>query len=308
MTTPTALSQALAALDPPAGLAAAVERLTGRYHGIGDMAEVFRDPLAIPAYVHTRLPATSAAVAAVLTQLPPLGPTSLLDLGSGCGAVLWAAAERWPDLTTVTALERSAAFAAAGRALLEDGPFPQATWVEGDLRRMPALPVHDLVTASYAFNELEPADLDGVLTAAWNLAGKALLLVEPGMPRGFAVIERARALLPGLGGHLAGPCPGTGPCPLAATGDFCRFAVRLARSRNHRQAKGSKGFEDEPYSWLLVTRAEAKPSPRVVRPPEIRADGLHLTLCTTDGLQPLRVAKRDTDWSRAKRLDWGDAW
>lgn len=307
MTTPSALSQALAALDPPAGLAAAVERLTGRYHGIGDMAEVFRDPLAIPAYLHARMPATAAAVAAVLQQLPPLGPQSLLDLGSGCGAVLWAAAERWPGLTTVTAIERSAAFAAAGKALLADGPFPTTRWIQGDLRRMPEVAPHDLVTASYALNELDPSDLDGVLTTAWNHAGKALLLIEPGMPRGFAVIERARTLLPTLGGHLAAPCPGAGPCPKAAVGDFCRFAVRLARSRTHRQAKGTRGFEDEPYSWLLVTRTPVENRRRVVTPPEVRGDGVHFQVCTTDGLTEMLVRRRDDAWTQAKKLEWGDA-
>ena len=308
MTTPTALVQTLAARDAPPGLAAAVERLSNRYHGIGDMADALRDPLAIQAYLYARMPATSAAVAAVLQRLPPLGPTSLLDLGSGCGALLWAAAERWPDLPTVTALERDAAFAAAGKDLMSDGPWPHTTWIPGDLRRLGEVPLHDLVTASYAMNELDPSDLDDALTQAWGRAAKALLIIEPGMPRGAAVIQRARTLLPSLGGHLAAPCPGAGPCPLEAAGDFCRFAVRLPRSRIHRQVKGSRGFEDEPYSWLLVTRSLTTTTPRVVHPPIAQGDGIHLDLCTTDGLRQVRIGRQDERWKEARRVEWGDSW
>jgi ribosomal protein RSM22 (predicted rRNA methylase) len=304
MTTPSALAHALATLDPPRGLAEAVERLTNRYHGNGDFAEAWRDPLAIPAYLHARMPATAAAVAAVLARLPPLGPTSLLDLGSGCGAALWAARERWPDLTTWTAVERETAFAAAGMALWDGPPVRQ---IAADLRRLPDdLGHHDVVLASYALNELPPEDLDAVLRAAWERTGKALILIEPGMPRGFGVIAAARRLLVGLGGAIAGPCPGAGPCPLETAGDFCRFAVRLARSRTHRLAKGTRGFEDEPYSWLAVVRGQAHPQPRVVRPPHEAGDGIHLSVCTTAGLTDQVIRRRDPGWKAARRVGWGD--
>src|SRR5882757_9006731 len=52
------------------------------------------------AYLAARLPATYAAVQAVLRQVPDAaleGATTVLDLGAGPGTATWALFERWPS-------------------------------------------------------------------------------------------------------------------------------------------------------------------------------------------------------------------
>ena len=75
----------------------------------------------IAAYMAFRFPATYAAVAASLTelrdQLPVWSPKSLLDVGAGPGTVMWAAAEIWPDIQSVTMLEREDGMIALGRQI-----------------------------------------------------------------------------------------------------------------------------------------------------------------------------------------------
>jgi ribosomal protein RSM22 (predicted rRNA methylase) len=312
MAVPAALAAALAAADAPAGLAAAVERLVTRYRdGIAGGTPAVRDAADRAAYLHARMPATAAAVGAALDALGLDHPASVLDLGSGPGSALWAAADRHPDVARWTAVERDPELAAAGRALLDAGNGPQARWIQADLRRLPALEPHDLVMASYCLNELTPPEAEAAALAAWALAGRALLVVEPGTPRGAALIVRLRTALLAAGAVPLAPCTHAGACPLEHGPGFCRFAVRLGRSRIHRAAKGGmRGFEDESYSYLAVMRppAAVHGGGRIIAPPERRGDGIHLRLCSSSGLGDQLVPRRDPHWKTAVRAEWGDAW
>src|SRR5262245_58960427 len=133
MSTPTALSEALATVDAVPGLAAAVARLAERYRdGVADGARGVRDDLDRQAYVAARMPATSAAVAAAVRQcqafLPRIG--SVLDLGSGPGSALWAVAEACPQANRFTAVERDAGLIALGQRLMAtQGALAATHWV-----------------------------------------------------------------------------------------------------------------------------------------------------------------------------------
>jgi len=61
------------------------------------------------AYLAVRLPATFAAAAAALAwsaECCSLEPRTVLDLGSGPGSALWAAAQLFPTIEAATAFER----------------------------------------------------------------------------------------------------------------------------------------------------------------------------------------------------------
>lgn len=318
MSLPAALAETLADRDARPGLAAAVQGLSARYHvGVDGDTPAVRCDLDREAYVAARMPATAAAVGAALdaalaVAAPPT--TSHLDLGSGTGAALWAVADRLPAVTVRTAIEGDPGFIALARELAGDG-LPGTTWIREDLRRMAPLPAHDLVTASYALNELTADERGPVIDLAWRMAERWLLIVEPGTPRGFAVVAEARRRLLAAGAHLVGPCTHAGACPLeAAPADapgWCHQRVRLARSRQHRAAKGGEiGWEDEPFSWLAVARAPvALAGARVLAPPRVHKGAVDLQLCTPAGFAATPVRRSDrAGYAAARRLDWGDRW
>lgn len=313
MPVPAELAAVLAARDALPGLAAAADRLSGRYRdGVGASAPALRDRLEREAYAAVRMPATAAAVDAALAALGPPPAASHLDLGSGTGAALWAVAGRLAAPCRRTALERDADAIALARELAGDALDP-CTWVLGDLRALPPLPAHDLVTISYALNELDAAARAALVGRAWDLAAGWLLLVEPGTPRGASAIAAARRQLIAAGAVPLGPCTHAAACPLdpappGAPG-WCHQRVRLPRSRLHRAAKGAAlGWEDEPFSWLAVARRGAPcGGERVVGPPLIDKGRVRLPLCGAGGFRMADVPRRDADaWRAARALEWGD--
>jgi ribosomal protein RSM22 (predicted rRNA methylase) len=167
----------------------------------------------------------------------------------------------------------------------------------------------DLVTLGYVVNELpDPHD---AIDRAWAATAGALVVVEPGTPAGYRLVLAARDRLLAAGAHLAAPCPHERECPLAGTEDWCHFAVRVARSKAHRQAKGAElSYEDEKFSYVAVTRAPAEPAAaRVLRHPLSRPGHVVLELCARDALRSETVSKRQGPRYRAARkVSWGEAW
>jgi ribosomal protein RSM22 (predicted rRNA methylase) len=275
-----------------AELAAAASRLSEAYRrglppplaGAADRA----------AYLVTRLPATYAALKRAAAELP-FEPQSWLDLGAGAGAAAWVA--RCP--TTLVD-------ANAGWHDLLPRPVRR---VSADLTRLPDLKPHDVVSLAYVLNELPPAARPRLIEEAWRLAQRALVVVEPGTPAGFAAIAAARRQLLEAGANLQAPCPHSGPCPLEGK-DWCHFAVRVERSRLHRQLKGgSLGYEDEKFSYLCALRPAAAPAAgRILRRPEIQPNRIRLTLCTPDGVVDQTVTRRDPFWRASRKASWGDRW
>jgi ribosomal protein RSM22 (predicted rRNA methylase) len=279
-----------------------VELLSAAYRGAQSRAA--RTPAQVAAYLAYRAPATFAAAASVFRQVarqqPEWRPQSLLDVGAGPGVAVWAAVEQWPSLTELALVEIEPAMIAAGRELL-----PDANWMEGDATsaRGPA----DLVVASYVLGELDEAG-----TAArhlWEQASDAVVVIEPGTPVGYRNVLAARAAMLERGGHTIAPCPHNLPCPLRPD-DWCHFAVRLPRSRLHRQAKGVElGYEDEKFSYAALSRASVpRAEARVIRQPQVRSGHVNLVTCELDGIHERTISRRQGPLYRdARKAAWGDA-
>jgi ribosomal protein RSM22 (predicted rRNA methylase) len=313
---PSGLRDALAREFPGGASAADAIALSARYRdrasGPGPQARLRAD---VAAYAATRLPATYAALAAVLGELrdraPMFAPRSQVDLGAGLGAAVWAAAGLWPSLERTTAVELEPAMLEAGRRLAASGPAVVAAcaWRQADARGGPAEETVDLVTIGYLLNELDAAASSQALERAWAATAGALVVVEPGTPDGYRRILAVREQLLGLGGFIVAPCPHDRACPLGE-GDWCHFAVRLPRSAAHRAAKAAQaGFEDEKFAYVVAAREEvARASARVLRHPQVRGGHVRLELCAEDGLRNVVVSKRDREAFReARKASWGDA-
>jgi ribosomal protein RSM22 (predicted rRNA methylase) len=143
----------------------------------------------------------------------------------------------------------------------------------------------------------------------WERAEAAMVLIEPGTPQGWARIRAAREQLRSLGARIVAPCPHQEACPMPAD-DWCHFAQRIGRSREHRAAKGGAlGYEDEKYSYVAVARAPGAPiAARVLRHPLQRPGRVELALCATSGLRSATVTRTSGQmWRLARDLRWGDA-
>lgn len=300
---------------PRAALAESARRLSDAYRARGKSSEAIRDENDALAYALTRMPATYAAVVAALGRLsqehPDFAPESLLDAGCGLGAGAYAALRLWPEIAEAELLDRSRPFLALARTLAAAADVPalaSACFTQADLSRPPAGPPRDLVVAAYALTEIADPDIESVATALWGRAGRTLVVVEPGTPRDHERLMRVRARLVDLGAAILAPCPHVRPCPLAVP-DWCRFSVRLPRSRDHKLLKGADApFEDEKFSFLVAARGGEGASARILSAPRHSKAGLALKLCEKRGLREIFVPKRDkARYESLRRKDWGDA-
>lgn len=306
--------EALAAGHAGRALGEASARLTDNYRG--GRGTRLAAPVDLAAYAVARMPATYAAFRAVLEEVAEradFAPASLIDIGCGPGTAAWAALDAFPDIAAATLVDAHAGMIGLGRQLAAQGPraLAGAAWIEAPMaRHLPGAAKADLVVAGYALNEVPLDDVATLAHQFYAAATAVVVIVEPGTPQGFAVIERARGALIAAGGAVIAPCPHDGPCPLAAP-DWCHFSARLPRLRAHKAAKGADvPFEDERYSYVAVARPGVviRPAPaRVLRPPKASKPATSFSLCTTEGLQHRTVAARDRDLARrTRKIGWGD--
>jgi len=301
-----------AVLGPGAQLAPAVAALSAAYRSGGRPGEVLASETAARAYAAFRMPATFAAVRAALRAAPDLRPATLVDVGGGTGAAVWAAAAELQSLREAQVLDGSAAALELGRTLATGASDPVLAGTTWTRARWPTdLPAADLVTMAYFVGELAADEQVAVVAAAAGRAA-AVAVVEPGTPAGFRDLLRARDTLLRAGLRLVAPCPHDLTCPWAAGADWCHFAARLPRSARHRQVKGGTlGWEDEKFSYVVAVRGGADRAPgRILRHPYRRKGLVELTVCAAPpGIQRVLVSKRRrADYKAARDADWGDPW
>jgi len=319
MLSPSLPAELRAALDakleglPRQDVTARAATTSKTYREGGNSGSITSETAAL-AYALARMPATYAAVVASLKALqemrPDFAPRSLLDVGAGPGTASWAAAEAFPTLASFTLLDATPAL----RALALEFASGSSRLNAANYRLGPAhtslaqTAETDLVIASYLIGELGENERRDLADAMWAKTRDTLVIIEPGTPAGYARIIASRAQMIASGAHVAAPCPHDRQCPLQAP-DWCHFAQRLPRSRAHMQMKGAEvPFEDEKFSYVILTRAPlVHHFSRVLAPPTSGKAEITAKLCTPDGLEIAKVARRDRPaYARARRLSWGD--
>ncbi len=289
---------------PFADLRRAVELLSERYRSGASTRDLNLAPsFRTAAYMLTRFPATFSACDAVMREAAARLPAceSLLDLGAGAGpASLAALAHFGPSLGEITCVERDPYFARTGAGFL-----PHARWIQSDFAKLKPLPPHDLIVLSYALGELAREEAARVVEAAMAACRVGVAIVEPGTPRGFALIESLRGK-----GEIAAPCTSGAPCPMKA-GDWCHFAARVERSSLHRRLKGGTlGHEDEKFSYLILARNETRTaSARVIRHPQHRPGLIQLRVCADGAALDVKIPHGDrARFAAARKIAWGGDW
>lgn len=295
------------------GLSDSSARISKHYRQRGASRQVIGGADDAIAYALSRMPATYAAVSAVLEELqaraPDFAPRTLLDAGAGPGTAGWAVMEAFDDIAP-TLMDHNRAFLDLARTLAEGSALAAADLLEADLGRFDQQTRYDLVTCAYALTELPDAEMLAAAERLWRHSDGVLAIIEPGRPRDYQRLMAVRRRLIALEGRVLAPCPHEQECPLVEP-DWCHFSVRLSRSRDHMRMKGGTlGYEDEKFSYLVIARPGiGAPAPgRVLRRPEENKFSVSLSVCAPDGLEARVVLSRDkAAFKAAKKLDWGDA-
>ncbi|MBO0790337.1 MAG: hypothetical protein J2P36_05235 [Ktedonobacteraceae bacterium] len=268
------------------------------------------------AYAAYRLPATFAAIYAALAEVqarrPGWQPRSLLDVGAGPGTAAWAAATIWPELEQATLLERDARMIALGKDLSGHAAcsaLRHARWLRAELAMSsgPENSRYDLVIMAYVLGEIPAMTQEELIERLWRQTADTLLIVEPGTPRGFALVRAARERLLAVNAQTLAPCPHNQPCPMSQN-DWCHFAQRVSRTRLQRSVKGGTlSYEDEKFAYAAMSRADGLPiQARVIRHPQKRSGHVRLDLCTPTGLKQEVVARSAKErYHMAQDLEWG---
>jgi len=283
-------------------------------HGIATADDVL-------AYAFARLPATYAAAVAVFSAmretLPAFQPRGMLDVGAGPGTAAFAAVQVFGTLDNIRLIDANAELrklaltlmAEADSETLRQAADARSYQLGNALTLLSETKPADLVVASYTAGEFAESELARFTHMLWAATAGALVIIEPGTPAGYGRILRMRSELIAAGAHVAAPCPHERECPLHPP-DWCHFAQRLPRSRDHLHIKGAEvPFEDEKFSYVVLSRGKPQSiDARVLAPPKIVKSAITAKLCTDGGVVTDIAARRDPDaYRRRKSWRWGDS-
>ncbi|WP_342147847.1 small ribosomal subunit Rsm22 family protein [Rickettsiella endosymbiont of Aleochara curtula] len=271
----------------------------------------------LAAYLRTRMPATFAVANKILKQIFSFKLSkkieSILDLGTGTGAVLWAAMEN-TNLSKVSALDQDAAMIKLAQKVAgySTNPFWQrVNWKHMNIDKNLELPSHDLVTLSYFLIEQQKDLRQTLFEKVWVLANQAIVIIEPGTPRGFSNCMEARDFFLSKGGFIAAPCSHHGRCPIHNNNDdWCHFAERIERSFWQKSLKkGTLGYEDEPYSYLIITKEVVdREGDRILKSPSKHSGHILFDVCASDNIKKITISrKQGSVFKTAKKMKWGEA-
>lgn len=267
-------------------------------------------------YVLGRMPSTYETVYKVLHEIMKYSSEniqSLLDIGAGPGTASWASCEIFETICKVTLLEQNPHMASLGKKLSNNhATLKNAAWVIQDVtKNIPLIESADLVIASYSFNEIHEKNQKEFLKFIWEKTNKFLVIIDPGTPASFQSIHKAREWFIENQVNIIAPCPHHLSCPAFMNQDWCHFYARVQRSSLHKILKdGEKGYEDEKFSYLILSK---KPLPqyeaRIIRHPNLYDGHLKLNLCTEKGFESITYSKKNKEkYKKARKSNWGDRW
>ncbi len=292
-------------------LRAAAQALSEAYRNKSGIPRTL-SPIERAAYLAVRFPSTFAVAAAVWLEfsrsVPNRAITSVLDIGAGPGTASLATQDQLPAGTRYTLIERDSGWRQTAERLARASKL-DVQFQPGTFGTKTA--THDVVVACYALGELPASEQPAAIDSLWQATASALIVIEPGTPKGFELVRSVREHTLERDAHAAAPCTHNLTCPMSAN-DWCHQPVRVARAAAHRAAKDAPlAYEDEKFSFVILTR---KPpvhtaSARIVRKPIRKPGHVHLDLCENGALQRTSIGKSAGPAYRAARdADWGQTW
>ncbi|HTP27905.1 MAG TPA: small ribosomal subunit Rsm22 family protein [Anaeromyxobacteraceae bacterium] len=285
------------------------------------------DPRLLGAYLLFYWPTSYLQARSVLSELVTR-PLVVLDLGSGPGAVAFAALDA--GASEVVAADRSARALAAARSLATAAGRPLATrgWDpsrQTSLARLAGGRSFDLVAFGHVVNELfagenAPERRAALLAAAAALLrpGGSALAIEPALRETSRKLLAVRDRLVAEGFTVRAPCLFRGPCPaLVRETDWCHAERAIEPPPMVADIARAAGLRREAVKMsylVLAPRDEGWAPPprgrvfRIVSEPLPSKGRLRYMGCGPEGRLGLALQEKDvTDRNRAfERLLRGD--
>jgi ribosomal protein RSM22 (predicted rRNA methylase) len=263
-------------------------------------------------YITFRMPATFSAIKHVLNEFKTLeintSINTILDLGSGPGTALFACLSMFEKLNKMTLVERDKEFFEISKDLSKNiKNLDKISFIQKDILSFKDYD-HDLILVSYVLNELKTFQIDRILKRFINSNAKVIIFLEPGTIYGFENIRYLHDKVIKEDLKIIAPCPNNLKCPMAKN-DWCHFFVRLDRSKYHKYLKkGTLSYEDEKFSYLIVTKTKSKKyESRVLRNPKKVDSNIELTLCHDGEIKKDIIDSKDIKkYKIYKKIKWGD--
>lgn len=263
----------------------------------------------ILAYAQVRMPSTFACIKKVVKGFDFSNCESLLDVGSGTGAGIFAISD-CHKFKEITAVEKEIQMIAVGEQVAKDIIATKINYINKDVMEIDLDKTYDVVLASFVFNELTNDRQIKLIEKLWNVTGKYLIIIDPGKPENFTQMMELRAYMQQKGRDVCFPCMNKNECPLLGTGDWCHFIARVRRSSLQRSMKGGQNsYEDEKFTVLVFSKTSeiGAESKRVIRRPIVSKGKIVHTFCTKNGIVKETYSKSQKDiYRQAKDLDVGD--
>ena len=258
-------------------------------------------------YAIVRMPATYSSVYSSLKYTfeffkEPID--SVLDIGAGVGTASIVVSQFYKGIK-YNCVEREKSMINLGKKLTSD---LNVEWIESDFTKSFIDKKADLMIASYSLNELSPTDRNRIVSNLWSLTNKLLVIVEPGTVVASNALKTIRNDLVKEGGYIVAPCPYCEECKMGKD-DWCHFSSRIARSRLHKLVKDvDVPFEDEKFSYLAIskTKVDVPCGMRILRHPVIKKGYTEITVCGSNGIETLKITKKDDCYKQVKKSKVGD--
>ncbi len=271
-------------------------------------------------YLALRVPATYAqilgAFSAVSEVVPSWIPKTMLDIGSGSGAGVWAVNAKFPSITQVTCVDENPHVITIGKKILNNLNLPiSVMWKKADVVRGIELEeqMFDVVLISNVLNELNSEQREKVLGQAFNHCKGIMIVVEPGTPTGSAIAESVfynfSHEIP-IGPYVSNNLIDRKDYWLHFPQRFKRpeFLRRVRQYMRESQLMASD-WEEAKYSYAAVGKIlpEIKPWGRCVGNVELQKGFLEVMILTQNELFKIKVMKRyKKQYNFAKNLRWGE--
>lgn len=264
------------------------------------------------AYSIMRMPATFGAISTALKYalnlLPNIEINSVLDIGAGTGAAIWAINE-FLNPNKTTCIEREQAMRIIGGKLLKyNNEIKNVEWIDANITNCEFPEKADLIIVSYMINELKPEEREKLIHKLLKIESKLILIIEPGTPEGFKNIKNIQKQVIDEGAYILAPCTMQNVCPLPED-DWCHTTVRIERTKIHKLLKdGDAPYEDEKFSYIAITKEKYQTkTSRILRHPIIEKGKITLKLCTNGHIEEKIVTKKEGEiFKQAKKKKCGD--